>query len=203
MDHLRLKISFFISSFFHIVLIVGINFIPKKTPIIVSFPVELITLPSLEKVAKEPELVVPVMSEKKEVIIPKKVTKVTKPIEQKKEVEKPKEQVQNNVQPVTQQSLTVETSKFPFSYYLRQIQDKISNNWTWSQSYSGDYKTVVYFRILRSGEISELKIKNSSGNKLYDNLCLRAVEVSSPFAPLPQGYEEDWLGVFFEFKYKD
>lgn len=204
MDSLRIKISFFVSLIAHTFFLVGLNFFPRKEPIVISFPIELINIFPEEKIEKE--IVPQQIIKKEEIVIPKKEKKVVqppKPVEQKKEVEKPKDQPHSKPVSETSQSLTLENIKFPFSYYIKQIQSKISENWTWAQSYAGDFKTVVYFKITRSGQISDIKIKTSSGNKLYDNICLRAVEISSPFPPLPQGYEDDWLGVFFEFRFKD
>ena len=204
MDSLRIKISFFVSVTVHTLFLVGLNIFPRKEPIIISFPIELINIFPEEK--NEKEIVSKTVIKKEEIIIPKKEKKIVqppKPAEQKKEVEKPKEQIQTKPVSETSQSLMLENVKFPFSYYIKQIQNKISENWSWAQSYAGDFKTVVYFKIIRSGQISDIKIKTSSGNKLYDNICLRAVEVSAPFPPLPKGYADDWLGVFFEFRYKD
>lgn len=201
MDSLRIKLSFFISCVFHFVFLVGVGLVPHHKPIVVTFPVELITLPA-EKIETNTEVISP---KKEEIIIPKKPQKkvLTKQKEEKKEIPKPQIEPQTKSVSETSQSLTLETAKFPFSYYIKQVQSKISQNWTWAKSYSGSYTTVVYFRILRSGEISDLRVKTSSGNKLYDNICLRAVEVSSPFPPLPDGYNDNWLGVYFEFKYSE
>lgn len=204
MDSLRIKISFFLSLTIHTLFLAGLKIFPKKEPIIISFPIELINITSQEEKINK-ELISQPVVKKEEIIIPKKEKKVVpkKPVEQKQEIEKPQVQSQQNTLSSTAQSLTLENVKFPFSYYIKQIQTKISENWSWAKSYQGDLKTVVYFKIIRSGEISEIKIKTSSGNKLYDNICLRAVEVSAPFPPLPEGYQDDWLGVFFEFRYKE
>lgn len=204
MDSLRIKISFFVSLTIHVFFLIGLNIFPKKEPIIISFPVELINIVPEEKIEKK-SVSQPVIK-KEEIIIPrkeKKVAQTLKPLEQKKKIKKSQEQVQSKPVSETAQTMMLENIKFPFSYYIKQVQNKISENWSWAQNYAGNFKTVVYFRIIRSGQISEIKIKTSSGNKLYDNICLRAVEVSAPFPPLPQGYEDDWLGVFFEFRYKD
>ncbi len=133
----------------------------------------------------------------------KKQKKVVKKEIIKKEVEEKQQETKTTSQPTTLPSLSLETAKFPFTYYVNQIRKKIVENWLWSQSYPGELKTVVYFRILKSGEIDGLKIKESSNNKIYDNICLRAVELAKPFPPLPQEYTEDYLGVYFEFKYKE
>ena len=201
MDSLRIRISFLLSCILHILLLTGLKFVNKSKPIVVSFPVELITLPS-QKVIEEKETSAQEVK-KEEIVIPKKIQKQKKKQEIKKVEEKKQEVTQRESKPTTLPSLSLETAKFPFTYYVNQIRKKIIENWLWSQNYPGELKTVVYFKILRSGEIKELSIKESSKNKIYDNICLRAVELSAPFPPLPEGFNEDYLGVYFEFKYKE
>ncbi|MCX7956451.1 MAG: TonB C-terminal domain-containing protein [Endomicrobia bacterium] len=201
---LRIRISFLFSCIIHFLLLFGIRYIQKSKPIVVSFPVELLTLPSIEKVIEDKTT--SVVTKKEEILIPKK--KIEKKKEEPKKVEeKPNRQEETQTQtvskPTTLPSLSLETAKFPFSYYVNQIRKKIIENWLWSHNYPGELKTVVYFRILREGKIEDLRIKETSGNKLYDNLCLRAVEISQPFPPLPEGFKEEYLGVFFEFKYHE
>lgn len=203
MDSLRIRISFLISCIFHFLLIYGVKYIPKNKPIIISFPVELITLPPIEKVQIE-DKISQNFPKKEEIVIPKKIQKKKQETKKTEETKKQQETPQTTTsQPKTLPSLSLETAKFPFTYYVNQIRKKIVENWMWSHNYPGELKTVVYFRILRDGNVEDLKIKESSGNKIYDNLCIRAVELAKPFPPLPAGFNEDYLGVFFEFKYHE
>jgi TonB family protein len=202
MDSIRIRIAFLCSCLIHISLLIGVRIIPKSKPIVISFPVELISLPAPEKKIEE-KIVVPQQVKKEEIVLPKKQKKVVKQVEKKETEDKKQEEQKVTSQPTTLPSLSLETAKFPFTYYVNQVRKKIVENWLWSQNYPGELKTVVYFKILRSGEVVELRIKESSNNKLYDNICLRAVELAKPFPPLPQGFTEEYLGVYFEFKYKE
>jgi TonB family protein len=202
MDSVRIRIAFLCSCIIHFLLFTGLKIVPKSKPLIITFPIELISLPSLEEKIEE-KIVVPQQVKKEEIVLPKKQKKIVKQVEKKETEEKKQDEQKVASQPTTLPSLSLETAKFPFSYYVNQIRKKIVENWLWSQNYPGELKTIVYFKILRSGEVEEIKIKESSNNKLYDNICLRAVELAKPFPPLPQGFNEDYLGVFFEFKYKE
>jgi len=202
MDSIRIRIAFLCSCLIHISLLIGVRIIPKSKPIVISFPVELISLPAPEKKIEE-KIVVPQQVKKEEIVLPKKQKKVVKQVEKKETEDKKQEEQKVTSQPTTLPSLSLEAAKFPFTYYVNQIRKKIVENWLWSQNYPGELKTVVYFKILRSGEVVDLRIKESSNNKLYDNICLRAVELAKPFPPLPQGFTEEYLGVYFEFKYKE
>lgn len=95
-------------------------------------------------------------------------------------------------------------STFPFTYYLQIIIDRVSGNWFTSlvdPGTRGNFQTTVYFRILRDGRVSSLKIEESSGLRSLDLSALRAVQSSSPFPPLPKEYEEEYLGIHLIFEH--
>lgn len=95
-------------------------------------------------------------------------------------------------------------STFPYTYYLQIIIDRVSGNWFTSlvdPGTRGNFQTTVYFRILRDGRVSSLKIEESSGLRTLDLSALRAVQSSSPFPPLPREYEEEYLGIHLIFEH--
>ena len=95
-------------------------------------------------------------------------------------------------------------STFPYTYYLQIIIDRVSGNWFTSlvdPGTKGNFQTTVYFRILRDGRISSLKIEESSGLRSLDLSALRAAQSSSPFPPLPKEYEEEYLGIHLIFEH--
>ena len=97
-------------------------------------------------------------------------------------------------------TIMFENKNFKYSYYTNTIVKKIRKYWQWSQT-TEFYRAVVYFKILKDGSVDEVKIKESSKNEDFDQNVIRTVKLSSPFAPLPLGYTESYLGVYFEFKY--
>ena len=98
--------------------------------------------------------------------------------------------------------LNVDSVKFPYAYYTNQIRKKIESNWQWSNSF-GNMRSLVFFRIARDGSIKDASVKESSGDPTFDSQSLRAVGIAGPFAPLPDGYNEDDLKVNFEFVSKE
>lgn len=95
-------------------------------------------------------------------------------------------------------------SNFPFTYYLQILMDRVSANWFTSlvdPGISGNFQVVVYFRIFRDGQISDLKIEHSSGINTLDKSALRAIYASVPFPPLPREYENEYLGVHLIFEH--
>lgn len=99
-------------------------------------------------------------------------------------------------------SLALDVSDFPFTYYLRQIQQKVSEKWTPpAQSTEPVRRAVILFEIARDGKIAASRVEKSSGNVWYDQSALRAVLDATPFPPLPQEFQAESLRVHFGFDF--
>ncbi|MBN2409542.1 MAG: TonB family protein [Candidatus Aminicenantes bacterium] len=95
-------------------------------------------------------------------------------------------------------------ANFPYAYYLNIITDRVSSNWFSSlvdPGVSGSFQTIVYFRIEKSGQITDVKIEQSSGVTPLDLSAVRAVRASAPFPPLPREYGETYLGIHLIFEH--
>lgn len=95
-------------------------------------------------------------------------------------------------------------ANFPYTYYLNIITDRVSSNWFSSlvdPGVSGSFQTIVYFRIEKSGQVTDVKIEQSSGITPLDLSAVRAVKASAPFPPLPREYEDDYLGIHLIFEH--
>jgi TonB family protein len=95
-------------------------------------------------------------------------------------------------------------SNFPFNYYLENMIGRISSNWLKTQVSSGmsdELFTVVKFKIYRDGKISVVEIEESCGIRALNMAAVRAIQSSSPFAPLPDGYEEEALIIHLRFEH--
>jgi len=62
-------------------------------------------------------------------------------------------------------------------------------------------KSTVQFRISRNGEVSEVILRTSSGNSIWDRLAVRAVQITKP-PPLPPSYTAENLPLIFDFREK-
>lgn len=95
-------------------------------------------------------------------------------------------------------------SNFPYTYYLQIITDRVSTNWFTSlvdPGVSGNFQTVIYFKINRDGQVTDLKIEEPSGITPLDLSALRAVKAASPFPPLPRDYEDSYLAIHLIFEH--
>jgi protein TonB len=97
------------------------------------------------------------------------------------------------------EGLSFDAKNFKYSYYNGQIIRKIRGQWRLGENY-GKLRVLVYFKIYKNGTISDIFVKESSKNGEYDKYALDTVRRAAPFPDLPDGYEGDSLGVFFEFK---
>ena len=144
---------------------------------------------------------------KKDDIVVKKKEKVKKeePKEEKAVEEKTVEEKTQNTENISSmvssnKGIMLENKNFKYSYYTNTIVKKISKYWQWS-SVTSAYRAVVYFKIARDGSAYDIKIKESSSDQNFDQNAIRAIQLASPFAPLPASYEDNYLGVYFEFKF--
>jgi len=95
-------------------------------------------------------------------------------------------------------------ASFPFTYYLQIIMDRVSTNWfTYlvDPGISGNYQAVVYFKIFRNGQISDVKLEESSGIESLNLSAIRAVHSSAPFPALPREYDNEYLGIHLIFEH--
>lgn len=89
----------------------------------------------------------------------------------------------------------VEDPNFTYGYYLDRVVARIESNWTRPPVGSEIKDAHLYFRILRAGEVRDVKLVRSSGSDFFDQAALRAVQASSPLPPLPTSYAKDELGI--------
>jgi TonB family protein len=88
---------------------------------------------------------------------------------------------------------------FPFTWYLQQVQTRITTNWNRVSSTQG--RVQIYFRIARDGSLDRVRVEIPSGNAAMDESARMAVLRSAPLQRLPEGYEGQYLGVRFWFTY--
>ena len=82
--------------------------------------------------------------------------------------------------------------------YLAEIRRRVRRNWNPS-SPGNNRHTVLVFSIQRNGQITGLRVIQSSGSDQVDRQSLEAVQKSGPFAALPQNFPHQELNVEFNF----
>lgn len=72
----------------------------------------------------------------------------------------------------------------------------VAQSWAFSQQLAGvneQLETLISFRILPNGEITDIKIVQASGNRYLDESAYRAVKKASPVAPHPDGINRPYI----------
>ncbi|MFZ5877108.1 MAG: energy transducer TonB [Nitrospirota bacterium] len=88
--------------------------------------------------------------------------------------------------------------KYPF--YTNALKRKINENWSPpGAGFAQTRATLVVFTIQRDGSVRGTDIEQSSGDAFFDQAAIRSVLRASPFPPLPPGYSEDNMKIFFSF----
>ena len=160
-------------------------------------PVELVKLEPVSFKAPEVEKLKPKQQKVKPQ--PRKLEGVT--VEKKKVEEEPEEQPPKQKETleksnegkstVDSDEIQLDDRDFPFSYYLAIIRSRVQSNWEppfHSSRQTFAKRTVIIFKIQRTGKIKDIRIAESSGDNLYDQACLRAVTLANPLPPLPFDY---------------
>jgi len=201
-----LRLPLTISVAIHLILFAATT-VHFRRDIYVNIPVQLM----FYNPPAAPVTEVPLPKKSEEIVIPKKTSvPAPKKIERKEETKKPEAPVPAEQTPVPSAApgaapapanpLTLDQAKFHFGYYTNIVIKSVNRNWQYSSEFES-LRSVVYFQIQRNGDLDKVEIEQSSGDPLFDQLALRAVKLSAPFPPLPEGYGEDFLGVHFEFKH--
>jgi protein TonB len=96
---------------------------------------------------------------------------------------------------------TIDNASFNYPYWFTQAFNKIASNWRNRIQYSRPLVCEVYFQVIKSGRVIELRIEESSGIPEFDEGCIQAVERAAPFPPLPPSFVEEIIGITLPFKY--
>lgn len=97
--------------------------------------------------------------------------------------------------------LSVETD-FPYAWYIKIIRDKIAERWD-PNALPGQQPRVA-FEISREGKVAVARIvvRQSSGNRAYDQVAVRAIAEASPFPPLPDDFKNQLVTIDIQFRFE-
>ncbi|MFQ5604583.1 MAG: energy transducer TonB [bacterium] len=208
-----MKLNLVFSFSLHIVFLAALFLSRARQPKFEGYPtvvpVELVHIKPVAFTAPEAKTVQP--AQKPRISVPKKLEGVTlekKPVQKKKKPEEPvKPEITKKTQAeqvgVKSESIRLDVKEFPFTYYLALLKSRIQSYWEppfQSSGHTLSKKAIVFFKIARSGNITNMAVEKGSGDFLFDRAALRAVTLANPLPPLPYDFPEPALGVHFEFE---
>jgi TonB family protein len=93
----------------------------------------------------------------------------------------------------------VDDAGFTDGGYLERLVRQVGSRWIKPRSGLPRRDAVVTFDLARSGEVTGVRLEESSGVDHFDRSGLRAVELAVPLPPLPPSYRGASLLVHFHF----
>ena len=97
--------------------------------------------------------------------------------------------------------LTVDTN-FPYAWYVKILHDKITERWD-PYALPGQ-QPLITFEIGRNGTVDpgKIRVAQSSGNRNYDRVAVRAIAEAGPFPPLPDEFKDQLVTVNIQFRFE-
>ncbi|MGB7951804.1 MAG: TonB family protein, partial [Candidatus Binatia bacterium] len=95
-------------------------------------------------------------------------------------------------------TLLISSLLFASHAYDQQLKRRVDAVW-YKPTGSEGLSTTVRFGLDRAGNLTELRIIRSSGNRAFDKSLLEAFRRAAPFSPLPQAIVDSYSGVELTF----
>ncbi len=83
--------------------------------------------------------------------------------------------------------------------YLAMVEERIDRQWVAPPLLTSNPVVVLTFQISRSGEISRIRMTESSGHAHYDSSAQRAVQAVNPLPPFPSEISDSFFDVTYRF----
>lgn len=102
-------------------------------------------------------------------------------------------------------AVDINTREYRFLGYFTQMRKAIELTWVYPMAAvrSGlQGKVDLQFKVARSGELTFIKVRKTSGFKILDDAIVEAIKLAQPFGKLPASYEKEVLLVNATFVYQ-
>ncbi|MBN1885039.1 MAG: hypothetical protein JW876_05910 [Candidatus Krumholzibacteriota bacterium] len=101
--------------------------------------------------------------------------------------------------------ISLNTYAWDYASYILDMKRRLRENvhppgaFTYLGLISGD--TVIRFRVMPDGSVADIEVIGFNGHRSLMETSVTAVELSSPFRPLPADFPEDYLELMWTFSY--
>ena len=85
-----------------------------------------------------------------------------------------------------------------FGDYMTSVRSKIMKTWTPPDVLEEGHATIV-FKLSNDGNVISFYIKESSGNKLYDESAINSIEQAAPFNQFPENTTRSYISIQYSF----
>jgi TonB family protein len=103
------------------------------------------------------------------------------------------------------EAIPLDTPDPRYQDYFNQIRERIKSKWIYpyeasSRGIGGEL--AIEFGIAKSGELQFIERRRSSGVEMLDDYAMRAVQLASPFPPVPDAISKSGLPIYGIFRYQ-
>lgn len=96
----------------------------------------------------------------------------------------------------------INTNEFKYVSYFMHLKERIEDSWKHTRpSYTQKRTGVLSMTILAGGELADVSLIESCGERPLDLAILSAIRMAAPFNPLPKAWDQPALTVNFQFHY--
>jgi protein TonB len=90
---------------------------------------------------------------------------------------------------------TVGDASFAYPYWFNLAFNKINQSYRVPFAIDGTVSCMIYFEVIASGRVIELRVEQSSGLQEFDDACMATISRASPFPPLPRDFLPEIIGL--------
>ena len=88
--------------------------------------------------------------------------------------------------------------QYEFGDYMVNVRNKISKTWNPPDVLEEGHASVI-FKLDKNGNVISSYIKESSGNKVYDESALNSIQSASPYAAFPENSSREIITIQYSF----
>jgi TonB family protein len=97
------------------------------------------------------------------------------------------------------EGLSSELFELQFKSYYNKVGAKIQSLWIYPGKAEKTLETLVTIKISRNGALLDYWLERKSGDRIFDESTLKAIEKGAPYPPLPPDYNEESLEIGLRF----
>jgi TonB family protein len=104
--------------------------------------------------------------------------------------------------PAKGDAVWINTDEYKYVGYLMGVRERIEASWKRTRpEYDRERTGAMSMTIAANGDLADVTLLTSCGDRVLDLALLRAVREASPFSPLPESWGQDRFTVNFSFHY--
>ena len=110
-----------------------------------------------------------------------------------------------STQETEEATISLDTKDAIYYPYAKVVKERIQRHWSYPLAARESYiqgDLLIIFRLERNGHLVNTRIARSSGYQILDGSSLRAIELASPFPPLPDTIPVQFLNINASFTYR-